>query len=680
MKSARVLTRSLAALAAGLASVAFWADAAQASPAGYTSVSGSPFLTGASLSTGVAFNPSGSLIAVASNTGSVSVFSVSAGTVAATPAQMLTGIGAPYAVAFSPSGDLLVVGDYDGRIWVFTMNGNTVEPNPVELSVPDSTVGGSPDLNSIAFNPAGTLLAVGNEAGNDDYVAVFSVSGTTVSGSPQTITVDYEPSSVAFSPAGNLLVVTTAHLSTYHLHGYAVSGGAVNSGSQQQFTLPEPATAIAFNPDGGVLAVASDFGELYEIPVAGDGTVDYADMQTFTNSPEPFSVAFNPAGTSLAVGDFSSTGSVSLYPLTSGMISGSPQTLSNVAQPYSLAFSPHGGLLAATSMVQAAPPNGTLAVFSLTPPTAQLSSLTNGGVYAAGQVVNTSFSCTDSSGPGISMCADSNGATNGTGTLSTAATGSHTYSVTATSQDGLVATQQISYTVAATPTASITAPTNGETYTQGQTVLTSFSCTDGAGGTGIASCVDSDGTSGGPGKLDTTTLGHHVYAVTATSQDGQVGTASITYSVAPTTPTTSIPTTTSQTTTSTPPTTPPAIDVTLPAIHDVAESAKTITWCLRSTCPYPKAMLTFSARRTGSIRLLLRARFDGEWKQVATSIVHAHTGSNSFRIAGRWHRALIPARPVQLLVQSRSGNHWKTEKTLRLTVTHNHAQQSRVAS
>jgi WD40 repeat protein len=211
----------------------------------------------------------------------------------------------------------------------------------------------------------------------------------------------------------------------------------------------------------------------------------------FTTGHDPFSVAFSPSGRLLATSN-ETDATVSVFSVASNgaltQVNGSPFATGN--GPFSVAFSPGGRLLANANSSG----DNTVSVFSV----ASDGALTqvSGSPFATG---SSPVSVAFSAGGGLLAIANAEDST-------------------------------VSVFAAAPPTALIGSPTGGQTYALKQPVPTSFSCTD-PYGPGISSCTDSNG-SGSPGALDTATVGAHSYAVTATSLDGQTGTASTSYTVA----------------------------------------------------------------------------------------------------------------------------------------------------
>ena len=289
----------------------------------------------------------------------------------------------------------------------------------------------------------------------------------------------------------------------------------------------DPTTAVVLTATPGVGSVFTGFGNACTGPtctvlMSADATVT-ANFDLLPTITVPAGGAVYPAASVPAAAFACAPGDTACAALLDGQPINNGDALSAVPGPHTLTVT---GTAADGAQV-----SRQASYTAEDPPTAEISAPSAGGIYAKGQVVHTKFQC--ASGVGArqaASCEDSRGQTDGTGRLDTAALGAHTYTVTAT-QDGLTATAEISYVVAAPPTATIASPSAGGVYTVGQSVSTRFGCSDGSHGPGIATCTDSGGDGDGTGTLDTSTEGAHTYAVTATSQDGQVGTARIAYTV-----------------------------------------------------------------------------------------------------------------------------------------------------
>ncbi len=399
----------------------------------------------------------------------------------------------PVSAVFNPSGSLLATANYlAGDVSMFALNGQTNALAPAPGS--PYTAGNGPD--SVAFDPSGTLLAVSNLV--DGTVSVFSVTAssgalTEVPGSP--FTTGDEPRSVSFSPSGSLLAVANAADSTVSVFSVDGTDGALTQVPGSPFSSGAEPIAVAFSPSGSLLAVADEaLDAVIVFSVNGStGALTQAAGSPFATGNEPDALAFDPRGGLLAVADGASD-AVTLF-----SVSGSSGALTQVpgspfatgSEPLAISFSADGNLLATANAG-----SGDVSVFSVQAATGSLAASAYSPLSAGNQPRSVAF------GPAPDLLAVANRSDS-----------------------------TVDLLAPAVPTATITWPSSGGTYAQGEQVATDYACAENAAGPGLASCSDSEGTSNGEGWLNTSAPGTYTYQVTALSEDGLTSAATVTYAV-----------------------------------------------------------------------------------------------------------------------------------------------------
>jgi len=213
---------------------------------------------------------------------------------------------------------------YGAPAEIAALIGGMAEPEKFELV---QTLDANARVNSVAFSPAGKILASGFSGG---FIKLWDiVTGKLL----QTLQHGDRVYSVAFNPDGTTLASGSSD-GTIKLWNVATRKLLHTLQGPEQ-----PVWSIAFNPDGTTLASGSSDGTIKLWNVATRKL-----LQTIQHGDRVYSVAFNPDGTTLASG--SSDGTIKLWDIATGNLL---QTLQHRDWVNSVAFSPNGTTLASES-------------------------------------------------------------------------------------------------------------------------------------------------------------------------------------------------------------------------------------------------------------------------------------------------------------------------------------------
>jgi DNA-binding beta-propeller fold protein YncE len=508
------------------------------------------------------------------------------------PSSALIG-GGPLFGTVSINGDYLYVtgsvleqkkGEADGQVSTLAIN-----PDGTLMPLGAWPLATNTNPSGIADDPSNGLVYVAEEESNQIAILQSTANGTleAASAGPTDTGSATNPLALAVTPNGQSLLVANSGNGT--VSDYTIAG----DGSLTANGIPVAAgTSAASDPDSIVLAPDGAFayvadggdGTISEYSISSSGALaPLITSPTIKTDPGPDSIVMTPNGEYVYAANTDGNDITGYYVEPDGVLSkvGGPTTLT--AQPESLAIAPDGGYLyvtngsgtvsgfqigatgALTAVAGAGQPPATgdepggIVVTPDTGPTAAFSD----GVGASGSpsTFNGSNSTAGSTPVG------SYGWQFGDGSSGTGETASHTYTspgtytvtLTVTGSDSCslappftgvtpfciadpaasvshqvtvpfgTAVSSLSALGSGGPTVKITTPKAGANYIQNATVLANYSCADGLNAPGLLT--------GGLGCLGNvaagepidTIPGKHTFTATATSEDGQKATKSVTY-------------------------------------------------------------------------------------------------------------------------------------------------------